>query len=187
MINTTVINIFGPTGSGKSQAAAYLREARGYSVYRLPEIVKQEALKRNKGKELTKDMLFQTGRELGASYAAERTIERVEVDDTTKIVFEGLRQEGELDAIRERYPSVLELYIQSDSFEVRFQRVLKREGLLDQKKIEELEKFMLEEEGFMKPLRQKRGVVMVENNRSLSDYLRSVDEWRNLVESGLHV
>lgn len=106
----TAIGLTGPFGSGCSTASGLLVEHLGYKCLRLSDIVRDEWGRRRPGREPERADLQEMGNRLrreerDPGALAHLAVERLEDFDETlgRVVFDGIRNVGEVEALRERF------------------------------------------------------------------------------------
>lgn len=135
-----VVVLVGKIGSGKSLIANYLVEKHGFSYYSLSETIRWYL--RSKGiTEFTRAELqdaadgIRKGRN-DAGALVEMTIERAKSFGGDKILFDSVKNPGEVDRIRERFEDVLVIGVDANR-KLRFERTLSRGKATDPKTWEE--------------------------------------------------
>ncbi len=116
-----LIGLTGTNGSGKGEAAAYLKK-KGYAYFSLSDVIR-DALRKD-GIEDTRDNLIEKGNELRKKYGpailARMAMERVE----GKAVIDSIRNPSEVEYLRQRKEFIL-LAIEAP-VELRYERVKRR-------------------------------------------------------------
>ena len=134
-----IIGLTGKNAAGKGEVAEYLKK-RGFEYHSLSDEIREEV--RQRGREITRGLLIETGNELRTKYGpgvlAERVLERLEQD--RNYVIDSIRNPGEVAALRRRKDFVL-LAVEADAAS-RFERsrIRSREGAA-----QTLEEFAIEE------------------------------------------
>ncbi|MCB9799478.1 MAG: AAA family ATPase [Candidatus Omnitrophica bacterium] len=134
IISDMIIGLTGKNGSGKGEAAKFLKE-RGFHYYSLSDVLREEAQKANLP--VTRDNLVKLGNELrschGPSVLAEKVFSRL--DPEKNYVVDSVRHPSEVEVFRRRNDFFLAAIDASQ--EIRFERIKKREREKDPKTLEE--------------------------------------------------
>lgn len=116
-----LIGLTGTNGSGKGEAAAYLKK-KGYFYFSLSDVIR-DALRKN-GKEVSRDNLIEKGNELRKKYGpdilARMALKRVK----GKAVIDSIRNPSEIEYLRKKKKFIL-LAIDAP-VELRYERVKQR-------------------------------------------------------------
>ncbi len=132
-----LIGLTGTNGSGKGEAAAYLKK-KGYAYFSLSDVIRNELHK--DGKEDSRDNLIQKGNELrkkhGPDILARMVMEKVE----GKAVIDSIRNSSEVEYLRKEKEFIL-LAIDAP-VELRYERVKQRGR---QESVSTLEEFIKKE------------------------------------------
>ena len=122
-----IIGLTGKNGSGKGEAAKFLRD-RGFSYFSLSDALRDEAASR--GLEPTRENLIQLGNELRADYGPSILAERIlaKLDPDKNYAVDSIRHPLEVEVLRRRKDFVLAAVEASQR--TRFDRMVvrKREG-----------------------------------------------------------
>lgn len=121
--------VCGPIGAGKSRAVKVFA-AKGYAVVSFSRLVRQECAQRNLL--LTRENCQGVGQQLFASLGAEGIVAAAMaaagVTALERVVFDGVRHSSVLDAIQQRAPHVVTVFVDSPQA-MRYERYKEREGL----------------------------------------------------------
>ncbi|HEY5176720.1 MAG TPA: deaminase [Terriglobales bacterium] len=103
----TVIGFTGAFGSGCSTACGYLRHERGFELIALSDPLKALWEKRNGNRNYTREDLQKLGDEIrkegGSGAVVELAFEKVPKNGEHAIVIDGIRNVGEVEALREQF------------------------------------------------------------------------------------
>lgn len=138
-----VIGLTGTNGAGKGEAAIFFHQ-RGYEIYSLSDILRQELIKQ--GLPLTRDNLIKLGNELRQRYGADILAKKAWTRIKAKAVVDSIRNPSEVTFFRENASFIL-LAIDAP-VDIRFQRIMSR-GRLES--IKTLEEFKAKEAEEMSP------------------------------------
>ena len=168
------IVVVGKRASGKSTFSDYVSGKYGYIILRFSETIKMIAKEKEWFKPETFDrrILQDWGLKLkkgnGMDFLAIKTVEKIQPG--FKHIFDGARELEEVNVIKKRTNSYL-VYIDAD-FDVRFQRVNKRDGWT-------LEEFQKTEEhpvdANIEKLKDIADYVIINNYLSIYDFYESID------------
>ena len=174
-----IIGITGKNGSGKTVVCEYLR-SRGFVYRSLSDEIRKEI--KNRGLEINRDILIETGNELrnesGPSVLAERIL--ANLDNDQNYVIDSIRNPSEVGAFRKAGSFTL-LGLEADP-EIRFQRSLQRGR---ENAAQTLERFLEEESQELDsadPARQQLNATLdmadlvVANNGTLEELHRRLDQ-----------
>src|SRR3989344_1041345 len=119
-----ILGLTGTFGAGKSTLAEILKE-RGYQQLVMSDVLREEL--RMQGKQETRDNLFVIANELrkkyGASIIVERLVEKAQKENLKKVIIDGIRTQGEIEAIKKYHGRVIAV---DSSLEIRYQRIVRR-------------------------------------------------------------
>ena len=174
-----IIGLTGKNGSGKTAVAEYLK-SRGFEYYSLSDEIRREI--RDRGLEITRDILIEVGNELrgkfGPGILAERILKELESDHN--YVVDSIRSPFEVEVLRRRKDFTL-LAVEADQ-EWRFERSRSRGR---EKAAATLEQFIEEEARELDsndPANQqlnetrRKADLVVSNNGTLEELHRQLDE-----------
>ncbi|MFA5858257.1 MAG: AAA family ATPase [Elusimicrobiota bacterium] len=120
-----IIGITGSNGAGKGAATEYLK-AKGYVIYSLSDVVREEAAAR--GLDNSRANLVKTGRELRDTYGPDVLVVKLEPKlntvPTGKFVVDSIRNTGEIQRLRIN-PAFVLLGIDAAA-EIRYNRIVTR-------------------------------------------------------------
>jgi dCMP deaminase len=173
-----IIGLTGKNAAGKGEVAEYLKR-RGFEYHSLSDEIREEV--RQRGREITRGLLIETGNELRTKYGpgvlAERVLERLEQD--RNYVIDSIRNPAEVSTLRRRKDFVL-LAVEADAaFRFERSRVRGREGAA-----QTVEEFATEEarelesgDAASQQLRatQVMAEVSIVNNDTIEDLHRKLD------------
>jgi dCMP deaminase len=129
-----ILGLTGRNAAGKGEAADFLK-MKGFHYYSLSDVIRDEI--RQRGLEITREVLIQIGRELrskhGTGYLSEQILKRLDSDKN--YVIDSIRHPDEVEVLRTRSDFYL-LSITAPT-ETRFQRIKKRNRESDPTSIEE--------------------------------------------------
>jgi len=139
--NSIIIGITGAFGSGKSTAAQFFA-AKGYTQITLSSFLEAEAKKRG-SEPITRKLLQDIGNELrvkeGKGILAKKALQFIEEQQLTKVIIDGIRNLGEVEALQ-KHGNFFLIGIIADRT-VRFDRLQKnkRRELLDKDVFKQLD------------------------------------------------
>ena len=118
-MKANIIGVTGAFGSGKSTAASFFKK-KGYSIVSLSSFLEKEALKRKLS--ITRKILQDIGNEWRGKYGSgilmKKALEALKGDE--KIVFDGLRNLGEVKELKEKEGILLAIVADKN---IRFDRL----------------------------------------------------------------
>jgi dephospho-CoA kinase len=119
--NVKLIGLTGTNGSGKGEAAAYLKK-KGFQYFSLSDLIREELKKR--GKEPTRDNLIKTGNELREKFGPDRLARLIMKKVKDKAVIDSIRNPKEVEYLRKQKNFI---FLAIDApVELRYERVKKR-------------------------------------------------------------
>lgn len=108
--DAVAIGITGPFGSGSTTGAQFLKDAKDYMHVRLSKFVKEEWERKHPGQSYTRTDLQNLGNDMrkmakNPGILVERALGELESETTTfsRIAFDGIRNLGEIEALRARF------------------------------------------------------------------------------------
>lgn len=132
-----IIGLTGKNGSGKGEAAKFLKE-RGFEYHSLSDVLRQEVKKRRKP--VTRENLIQAGNELrkseGPGVLAKRVLDQLQID--RHYVIDSIRHPAEVEVFRAKIN--FSLFNISASSKTRFERIKERKRESDPQTFEQFKK-----------------------------------------------
>jgi len=163
-----VFGLVGPLGAGKTTAAELLVK-KGFTRMSLTEELKKEVEKR--GLALTRqvflDVADELRREEGNYYFAQKaseTLEKMSPSENANIVFDGIKNPGEIEFLKKKYKMIL-IGIAAPE-KIRVERILERASELDKSATQELLK---------EQLKRDAGLNQEDYGNKINDCMKLVD------------
>ncbi len=130
-----LIGLTGPNGSGKGEAAQFLKD-RGFAYFSLSDVVREEAARR--GLQSSRDNLIEIGNDLRLKHGAGILAQRIREKITGDAVVDSIRNPSEIEELRKEEGFFL-LGIDAP-ISIRFKRSLERGRIGDGATLEEFQK-----------------------------------------------
>jgi len=177
-----IIGLTSLLGAGKTTIGDYLVK-KGFVFYSLSNVIRDEV--KAKGKELTRDVLQQTGNELrkefGRSVLADRILEKINKEPDKNFVIDSIRNPAEIEALRKRKDFTL-VFVDVP-IEIRFDRIKnrKREGEaeinFDEFKVSEEKELQSQDSASQQLIHCKEMAdFIIHNDSTVEEFHKKIDE-----------